>query len=62
MKFLLVIQLQPFTMWISNICSQGREEDNDFKKENGNEIMSAFMEFSFSKFQTLYYVQKVFSP
>lgn len=54
MRFLLIIQIQPFTMGISNTCSQGCEEDNGFKEEN--EVMATLNFFFFSKFQMMYYI------
>lgn len=50
MRFLLVVQLQPFTMRISNTCSQGCEENNGFKKENENEVMATW-NFLFQNFK-----------
>lgn len=49
MRFLLIIQLQPFTMGISNTCSQGCEEDNGFKEEN--EVMATLNFFFFPNFK-----------
>lgn len=50
MRFLLGVQLQPFTIWISNTCSQGCEEDNGCKKQNENEFMAA-LNFLFQNFK-----------
>lgn len=60
MRFLLIIQLQPFTMGISNTCSQGCEEDNGFKEEN--EVMATLNFFFFQISNDVLHLKIVFSP
>jgi len=57
MRFLLVIQLQTFTMWVSNTCTQGCAEENGFKREE-----EEFMAFFFKMLNAGLHSKRVCSP